>query len=152
MIELIRRTFTVDVPLATAWQHLAQVEQWPSWAKHIAQVELTPKGALALNSKGVFHLRNGIQSQFQMTELDPMRNWQWVGPFLWLTVYYDHQFESIGPQQTNLTWVVGATGFSVALFGRLFALLYNRNLDQAIPRLVAEMKHTDFRSTGIQGA
>ncbi|MFN8492459.1 MAG: SRPBCC family protein [Caldilineaceae bacterium] len=140
MLELIRREFTVDAPLARAWQHLAQVEQWPTWAKHIHRVELTPKGELTHDTKGSFHLRNGLRSTFQMTEFNPMRNWQWVGPFLWLTVYYDHQFEPVNEQRTKLIWVIGAEGFGVALFGRLFAAIYNQNLNQAIPRLVAEMR------------
>ena len=96
MIELIRRELTVDAPLAAAWHHLAEVEPWPSWAKHINHVELTPKGELTLQSKGTFHLRNGFKSQFRMTEINPSRNWKWVGPFLWLMVHYDHQFEEVG--------------------------------------------------------
>lgn len=71
MIELIRREFTVETPLVTAWHHLAQFEQWPSWAKHIQQVELTPKGELTLQSIGALHLENGIRSQFRTTELAP---------------------------------------------------------------------------------
>lgn len=93
MIELIRREFTVETPLVTAWHHLAQFEQWPSWAKHIQQVELTPKGELTLQSIGALHLENGIRSQFRTTEIAPPRNWKWVGPFLWMTIHYDHQFE-----------------------------------------------------------
>ncbi len=65
MIELIRREFTVNAPLAAAWHHLAEVEHWPSWAKHINQVELTPKGELTLQSKGTFHPKNDIKSQFR---------------------------------------------------------------------------------------
>src|SRR6266852_7538661 len=37
MITLLRREFTVELPLEKAWQHFARVEQWPSWAKHIKQ-------------------------------------------------------------------------------------------------------------------
>ena len=42
MIELVRRTFEVDPPLDATWAHLARVESWPSWAKHIKSVTLTP--------------------------------------------------------------------------------------------------------------
>jgi hypothetical protein len=68
MIELIRREFTVDAPLAAAWHHLSQVEQWPTWAKHINYVELMPKGELTLQSKGTLHLQNGIRSQFRIND------------------------------------------------------------------------------------
>ena len=39
MIELLRREFTVHLPVEKAWQHLARLEQWPSWARHIRQIE-----------------------------------------------------------------------------------------------------------------
>ncbi len=41
MITLIRREFTVELPLEKAWQHFARVEQWPSWTKHIKQAGTT---------------------------------------------------------------------------------------------------------------
>src|SRR5436190_13383833 len=57
MIELVKRTFDVDVPVEAAWAHLARVEAWPSWAKHISSVRLTPPGALTSASEGQFRLK-----------------------------------------------------------------------------------------------
>ena len=139
MKNLVHREFIVDVATETAWNHLAQVEKWPSWAKHFKHVELTPKGQLTPESKGTFHLKNGIKSEFRMIEINHPRNWKWVGPFLWLTVHYDHLFEEVDSQRTKLTWVVDAEGFGVSVFGRLFATIYNGNLNQAIPRLIDEI-------------
>ena len=139
MITLLRREFTVDLPLEKAWQHLARVEQWPSWAKHIKQVDVQPPGELGPKSTGLIHLSNGVKSAFTMTEFSSYRNWKWVGGFLWLTVHYDHRFEELNPMQTKLTWVVEAKGFGVSVFGRLFAKIYSKNLDRAIPLLVKEM-------------
>ncbi len=140
MITLLRREFTVDRPLEKAWQHLARVEQWPSWAKHIRQVEVQPPGELGPKSTGLIYLSNGVKSAFTMTEFNPYRNWKWVGGLLWLTVHYDHRFEELNPTQTKLTWIVEAKGFGVSVFGRLFAKIYGKNLDRAIPLLVGEMK------------
>ena len=53
---LLRREFTVELPLEKAWQHLARVEQWPSWAKHIKQVEVQPPGELGPESTGRYAL------------------------------------------------------------------------------------------------
>jgi hypothetical protein len=139
MLQLIRREFVVNVPLETVWQHLAQVERWPSWAKHITSVELDPPGDLTRQSSGAFRLSNGIRSTFKMVELNPPKSWKWVGPFLWIMVHYDHIFEPIDDQHTRLIWVVDAEGFAVSIFGRVYAAIYNRNLDKAIPNLVAEM-------------
>jgi hypothetical protein len=139
MLRLIHREFVVDAPLHIAWQHLAQVERWPSWARHITSVELDPPGDLTRQSGGAFRLRNGIRSTFKMVALNPLKSWKWVGPFLWITVHYDHIFEPIDDQHTRLTWLVDAEGFAASIFGRLYAAIYNRNLDRAIPSLIAEI-------------
>ena len=140
MVTLIDREFTVNVSLERAWQHLAHLDQWPTWAHHIKQIEVHPQGELGPQSSGVIHLANGMKSTFRMTEFNPWRNWKWVGPFLWLTVHYDHSFESLSSHQTKLRFVLEASGFGVGFFGRLFAKLYRRNLERAIPRLVSEME------------
>ena len=95
MVTLIQREFTVGIPLQRAWDHLARVKQWPSWAPHIKEIELHPPGELGPESTGVIHLSNGMKPAFRMTEFNPPRNWKWVGPFLWATVIYDHQFEEL---------------------------------------------------------
>ena len=141
MATLIRREFTVDVPREKAWEHLARVEHWPSWAKHINQVEVTPAGELGSRSTGIIYLSNGLRSAFTITEFNPPRNW--VGRFLWLTVLYDHVFEELHPQRTKLTWVVEGHGFGVSVLGRLFAKVYSKNLDKAIPLLIDEMNVRD---------
>jgi hypothetical protein len=139
MITLLCREFTVELRLETAWQHLARVQQWPSWAKHIKQVELQPSGELGLESTGRLHLTNGLKPAWRVTEFNPYCNWKWVGGFLWLTVNYDHRFKELNATQTMLTWVVEAEGIGVSVLGKLFAKIHSKNLDRAIPLLVQEM-------------
>jgi hypothetical protein len=136
---LLRREFTVELPLDKAWQHLARVEKWPSWARHIKQVEVQPPGNLGPESRGHFLLINGLKPVFRMTEFDLHRSWKWVGDFFWLTIYYDHRFEELNPTQTKLTFELEGKGFGVSLLGRLFARIYGKSLDRAIPLLVQEM-------------
>jgi hypothetical protein len=57
---------------------------------------------------------------------------------MWLSVEYDHRFEAVGADVTRLTWEIRASGFAVGVLGRLFAAVYSRNLDKAIPNLVKE--------------
>jgi carbon monoxide dehydrogenase subunit G len=139
MITLLEREFTVGVPLQRAWEHLARVEQWPSWAPHIKQIELNPPGELGAQSTGVIHLANGLKPAFRMTEFNWPRSWKWAGPFLWATVHYDHQFEALDAGHTKLTWMVQAEGFGAGILGRLFARIYRGDLDKAIPLLIREM-------------
>lgn len=63
MTTLLSRQFTVDRPLEQAWQHLARAERWPTWAKHIRQVELQPPGKVGPNTTGRLSLSNGVKSQ-----------------------------------------------------------------------------------------
>jgi hypothetical protein len=90
------------LPLEWAWQHFARVEQWPSWAKHIKQVEVEPSGELGPGSTGRMHLSNGGKVAWTVTEFKPYQNWKWVAGFLWLTCHYDHLFEELNPTQTNM--------------------------------------------------
>jgi hypothetical protein len=139
MPTLINRAFVVDVPLETAWRHLARVEVWPSWAKHIKAVELSPAGEVTAQSKGTLRLRNGLATTFHMQEFRPFEHWKWVGRLLWLTIYYDHTFVALTSQRTQITFLVAVEGWGAPFFGRLFAAVYNRNLNAAIPHLIAEL-------------
>ena len=85
-------------------------------------------------------MTNGIRSTFRMEELNVGNNWRWVGPFLWLTVHYDHQFKRTGPEESEIGFVLDGEGFGAGVFGRLFAVMYARNLDRAIPNLIKELE------------
>jgi hypothetical protein len=147
MITLIRREFTVRIPLQRAWDHLARIDEWPSWAPHMKRVELRPPGELGPDSTGVIHLTNGMNPPFRMTEFNPPRSWKWVGPFLWATVHYDHQFEALDNEHTRLIWVVEVQGFGASILGGLFARIYRGNLEKAIPRLIAQMNASSASET-----
>src|SRR5437667_5779905 len=70
----IRREFVVDVPLERAWEHLARIEAWPSWAKHIKSVTVEPPGELSPSTVAVFHLAFGFKARFAVTEFVPPRS------------------------------------------------------------------------------
>lgn len=139
MKRLIERSFEISASLADAWNHFAQVEKWPSWARHIRKVELHPTGELGPHTHGRLHLRNGMKSEFSMTSYEPHMSWQWSGPFLWMHIDYDHRFRVVDERTTEMTFVVEGSGFGINFFGPIFATIYNRNLDRAIPNLIAEM-------------
>ena len=41
---MLQRAFVVNAPLPVVWDHLSQVEAWPSWAGHIRRVHMDPAG------------------------------------------------------------------------------------------------------------
>lgn len=140
MLRLLERHFTVKCSLEIAWAHLEKVEQWPSWARHIQRIDLRPPGPLTPESEGTIRLSHGIRSTFRMEHLIPGKSWKWAGPFLWLTVHYDHQFSRKSPDETEVRFVLDGEGFGIGFFGRVFAAIYARNLDRAIPHLVRELE------------
>jgi hypothetical protein len=139
MRELVMREFVVDVPLQRAWDHLANVEAWTSWAKHIKRVTLDPPGPLTGRSAGSFRLAGGARSTFRMEDYEPPTRWQWVGRFLVADVHYDHRFDAIDQGHTRLRWTVTADGPGENSLGRVFGAIYARNLDKAIPNLQHEL-------------
>jgi len=143
MVTLIQREFTVDLPSQGAWDHLARIEQWSSWAPHIKKIELQPPGDLGPESTGVIHLTNGMKPVFRVTEFNPPRNWKWIGAFLWLTVIYDHRFEPLDGGHTKLIFILEAKGLGASILGKLFAWIYSRNLEKAIPLLIAEIEGSE---------
>src|SRR5688572_32322961 len=78
MIVAVRRTFTVAVPRARAWQKLAEVDGWPEWAPHITAAELSP-GPLGPTSTGWLKLRGLGRNSFRMTAWNPPDEWTWQG-------------------------------------------------------------------------
>jgi len=145
MRNYIRREFTVRAALPDAWDHLGRIANWTSWAKHIRRIEVEPPGMVTPNSRATLLLANGLRSTYQMIEFHSLRNWKWAGPFLWLRIEYDHLLESLPGDSTRVTFVVDGEGFGSSLIGRLFAIVYNQNLDRAIPALISEMNQLASR-------
>jgi hypothetical protein len=137
---LLRRSLEVAAPPDRAWAHLARVEAWPSWARHLRSARLEPAGPLGPGSRGVFVLKPGVPTRFEMTDWEPPRRWRWRGGFLWLAVGYDHRFEPLPGGGTRIVLEVEAAGFAVGTLGRLFGLAYARNLDRALPLLARELE------------
>jgi uncharacterized membrane protein len=149
----IQREFVVDVPLEQAWDHLARIEAWPSWAKHIKSVAIEPRGGLSASTVAVFRLTNGIKARFAVTEFAPKCHWKWISGFLGLTIHYDHRFEPINHSRTKMQFIIEAKelGFGKFVLGKLYAAIYSKNLDKAIPNLVAEMQATEHDNETHQG-
>ena len=68
MKRIVDVRFTVRKSLERAWAHLAELEKWPSWARHIRSVEKSPPGPLSAATAGTIVLANGMTSTFRMTE------------------------------------------------------------------------------------
>jgi hypothetical protein len=140
----IHRAFTVEVPLNVAWDHLANIECWPSWAQHIKRVEISPSGPVTDRSTGILRVKQGGKLRFRTTEYRFLRHWIWRGHAYGIELEYGHRFEAVAEHRTQITFVVGYRGSS--LLGRFFSGLYARNLDRAIPSLIAELN----RRAGIR--
>lgn len=142
--ELLRRDFTVEAPLDTAWRAFADVAAWPAWAPHLRRVTVTPPGLIGPTSVGSLSFRPIGRSGFRISAYDMGARWEWIGNVLWLRIRYDHRFAADG-DRTRLTWTVTEDGARPSVMGRLFASVYARLVDRAIPRLQAQLAS---RNTG----
>jgi hypothetical protein len=131
----VKRVFEVDAPLEEAWHRLAEVERWPEWAPHITSVTVSPPGELGPTSSGALQIRRLGRNTFRMSVWEPPVRWEWVGGLPGVRIFYDHRFESSGPAATQLEWLVELHGPLAPLIRPVFARVYGRNLDRAIPRL-----------------
>ncbi|MEK6192037.1 MAG: SRPBCC family protein [Chloroflexota bacterium] len=136
--ELLRRDFTVEAPLASAWHAFADVAAWPRWAPHIRHVNVVPPGLIGPASTGSLSFRPIGRSRFQISRYDEGAGWEWVGNVLWLRIRYDHRFAADG-DRTQMTWTVSEDGGRRSVLGRTFAWFYARLVDRAIPRFQAQL-------------
>ncbi|CAN5900951.1 hypothetical protein BH23ACT10_BH23ACT10_38540 [soil metagenome] len=131
----VSRTFDVAVPRAQAWDRLVEVERWPEWAPHISAATVTPSGPLGPSSAGVLDIRGFGRNTFRMSAWEPSERWEWTGGLPGVRIVYDHQFHAVDDATTTLTWVVTVDGPLAWLVRPVFARVYGRNLDKAIPQL-----------------
>ena len=150
MRTMLRRRFTVDAAPATAWQHIADAEQWPSWAQHLRTVELTPPGLVGPDTTAVLTLKNRTRATAAVTDFVDGHRFRWDGRFLWLRLGYDHRVEPGETHGAEITFTVLGDGIGINTLGRLFAHIYARNLDRAIPRLQQELESSHSEDATVQ--
>ena len=143
MKRLLERTFAVEAAAERAWAELVAAEQWPKWARHLRSVQVTPPGPVGPASSATLKLTNHTTATVKVTEFQEGRRFRWEGSFLWLSLGYDHLVTTDDTGRVTITFTVDAAGPGVTTIGPLFASIYARNLDRAIPRLQALMRSPD---------
>jgi uncharacterized membrane protein len=151
-LKLVDRSFQVAAPLPAAWNYLAEIERWPSWARHIRSAQMLSPGPLGPSSAATVALACGVTSTFRMTEWDPFHHWKWSGLLLGSEVTYDHIFRELGPDRTSIRFVIDMEGVSAYLVGHLAGWIYRLNLRRAIPILVDEMASALGARTFLPGS
>ena len=94
-----------------------------------------PDGRARPNIERAFKIRWLGRNTFRMSVWEPPVRWAWVGGLPGVRIHYDHRFESSAPAATRLEWLVELHGPLAPLIRPVFARVYGRNLDRAIPRL-----------------
>jgi uncharacterized membrane protein len=143
MKRLLERSFVVEAAAERAWAELVEAERWPRWARHLRSVQLTPPGPIGPASSATLKLTNHTRATVRVTEFQDGRRFRWEGSFLWLGLGYDHLVTTDETGRVSVTFTVNATGPGVNTIGALFASIYARNLDRAIPRLQALLRSPD---------
>jgi uncharacterized membrane protein len=143
MKRLLERTFAVEAAAEGAWAELLAAERWPRWAHHLRSVQVTPPGPVGPGSSATLRLTNHTKATVSVTEFQDGRRFRWEGAFLWLDLGYDHLVTTDETGQVTVTFTLDAAGPGVHTLGPLFARVYARNLDRAIPRLQALLRSPD---------
>jgi hypothetical protein len=147
MRRLLERTFAVQATADRAWAELVAAERWPRWARHLRSVEVTPAGPVRSGSSATLKLSNRTRVTMRVTQFQD-RRFRWEGAFLWLRLGYDHVVATDAAGRVSITFIVEGGGVGVDSIGRLFAMVYARNLDRAIPRLQALLQSPDSARPG----
>jgi hypothetical protein len=143
MKRLLERTFAVEAAAERAWAELVAAERWPRWAPHLRSVEVTPPGLVGPGSSATLKLKNRTKASVRVTEFEDGRRFRWEGSFLWLGLGYDHLVTTDEVGRVRITFTVDGAGVGSTTIGPLFASIYARNLDRAIPRLQALLRSPD---------
>jgi hypothetical protein len=143
MKRLLERAFVVEAAAEGAWAELLAAEQWPRWARHLRSVQVAPPGPVGPGSSATLKLTNHTTATARVTEFQDGRRFRWEGSFLWLGLGYDHLVTTHDTGRVSITFTVEGAGVGVNTIGRLFAGIYARNLDRAIPRLQALLRSPD---------
>jgi hypothetical protein len=143
MKRLLERTFAVEAAAERAWDELIAAEKWPRWAQHLRSVQVTPPGSVGPGSSATHRLKNHTKASVRVTEFEDGRRFRWEGSFLWLGLGYDHLVTTDDTGRVTITFTVDAAGLGVNAIGPLFAGIYARSLDRAIPRLQALLRSPD---------
>jgi hypothetical protein len=143
MKRLLERTFAVEAATDRAWAELVAAEQWPRWARHLGSVQVTPPGPVGPGSSATLKLKNRTKASVHVTEFEDGRRFRWEGSFLWMTLGYDHLVTTDDTGRVSITFTVEGAGVGVNPIGPLFARIYARDLDRAIPRLQALLRSSN---------
>jgi uncharacterized membrane protein len=143
MKRLLERTFPVEATSERTWAELVAAEQWPRWARHLRSVQVTPPGPVGPGSSATLRLKNRTKASVRVTEFEDGRRFRWEGSFLWMDLGYDHVVTTDDTGRVTITFTVEGAGVGVNTIGPLFATIYARQLDRAIPRLQALLRAPD---------
>jgi Polyketide cyclase / dehydrase and lipid transport len=141
--RLLQRTFAAEATAEHAWAELVGAEQWPRWAQHLRSVQVTPPGPVGPDSSATLKLKNRTKARMRVTEFQDGRRFRWEGSFLWMRLGYDHLVTTDDTGRVGITFTVEGDGIGVNTIGPLFASIYARHLDRAIPRLQALLRSSD---------
>ncbi len=139
MREVVREQVMVDRPPQAAWDHLARLAAWPSWAGHILAMDADPPGRLTAHTEVVLHMRAGPRARMVVTDHDPPRSWVWEGDSPGVTTVFEHRFEQVGGG-TRIWFLAWMDGPLAPIVGTVFGAVMHRNLARALPRLKVEIE------------
>jgi uncharacterized protein YndB with AHSA1/START domain len=100
----LRASVEIDAPADKVWQLLTEFRFWPQWGPTVRRVE-TKSAEVAPGVTGRVQTVVGIWLPFEITDVEPMRSWDWRVAGIKAT---GHEVSPISPERTWVQFTVSA--------------------------------------------
>ena len=112
------RTIDIDAPPSRVWAIMTDIERWPDWTASVRSIQRLTPGPLAVGSRARIRQPKLAPALWQITSLEPERQFTWVthGPGVFVTAR--HRIEPVadgsrvtlavnygGPLGTFVAWL-----------------------------------------------
>lgn len=142
MREVLSEQVTVHRSPLAAWDHLARLEAWPTWAGYIRWMDPDRPGAVTASTEVVLLMHAGPMARMVVTGHDPPRSWAWEGDSPGVTTMFEHRFDEIDEDRTRISFLAWMDGLLAPVYAPVVGAVMHRNLARTLPRLKAEIEDT----------
>ncbi len=121
---------SIDIKAASedVWAVLADVERWPDWTGSIDKVELQGDGELTPGAKVRIKQPRFPPVTWEVTQLEPGRNFSWTATNVGLTTVGDHRVAPVDGSTVNVQLELRQSGPLAGPLGALTSGLTKRYL------------------------
>ena len=118
----IEQSITVEIaaPAERVWEVLTDVEQWPEWTETVTSVKRLDEGPLRPGSRARINQPKIPETEYVVTQLDPVRAFTWVASGPGVTTTARHDVEALAGGRSRVKLAVKQGGWLGSAMGRFY--------------------------------